>query len=194
MLRVAEYYAILLHNVGRFVLCNVIIFYVVCIALHSMLLTALCMYSTPTASILYTSIASPPDCHEFAPVLTFSIEKPIPALDAGSIRLLLQFTRLDSAGVGSVSSLETFPAVEDASVLAKGDRMSVSMSTLPYKVATWKMYTLRLKLEVLGVMSKEWSPYSAHLCISCDECKSLRVCAVFTGSDDREEGRQEWRE
>lgn len=144
-----------------------------CIALHSMLLTALCVYSTPTASILHTSIASPPDCDEFAPVLTFSIERPIPVLNAGSIRLLLQFTRLDKAGIGSVSSLETFVGFEDASVLAKGNRMSVSMSTLPYKVATWKMYTLRLKLEVLGVLSKEWSPYSAHLCINCDECKSL---------------------
>ena len=130
-------------------------------------------------------------------MVTFSIEKSIPALPNGSIQLHLEFTRLDSARVGSVSRLETFHAVKDANVLAGSNRMSVSMSELSYKVATWKVYTLRLRLEAEGVVSQEWSPYSARLCISCDDCKSLiylGMCCVYcvgeVGKRVRKEGRE----
>lgn len=130
-------------------------------------------FATATAPILRTSITPPPDCEGFVPVLTFTIQKPMPALASGSIRLHLEFTRLDGARVGSVSSLETFDDVADANVLAGSNHMSVPMKNLPYKVAPWKMYTLRLRLEVLGVVSRDWSPYSTPLCINCDDCKPL---------------------
>ena len=57
----------------------------------------------------------------------------------------------------------------DAGVLTETTRLEVELDDPPSM--DWKAYVVRARLEVLGVVSDQWSPYSRPICIHCQQCE-----------------------
>ena len=143
-----------------------------------------CMHNHPyhvfSAPIEELSTSRPAQCNHTAPVLSFNIPAPIPVprgtavstMPGTSLRLHIEYTRIDPSQADSVTRTpEMIGEEKDASVLFGSTRMEVAMDSLPYTVAAWRMYALRIRLEILGMVSIVWSPYSLPLCINCEDCE-----------------------
>ena len=133
-------------------------------------------YAFVSTAFIDDIVVTRPD-HCNAPTISFSIPVPIPiprgTPTSPTVRLFTEYTRIDpSRAVGVTDSeREVFVEQYDAGILTQSTRMEMSMEDLPYDLISWDMYVLRVKLEVLGVVSNQWSPYSRPLCIRCEECK-----------------------
>lgn len=123
-----------------------------------------------TAAIEDFTLTRPSGCSS-APVLKLNITNPIP-VPYDKVILHIEFTRIVSSG--TEESDKVFNEMQDAGVLTETNHMMLDMEDIPYMLLmSMSHYVIRVRLEVLDVMSQQWSHYSHPLCIICEDCKKL---------------------
>lgn len=119
------------------------------------------------------TVARPSECS--APILKIDIPSLIPGgpATAPAVRLHVEYTRIDrEARGGDTSDLELFEKSMDAGILTNVTSLEVNVES---PLSSWKIYAVRMRLEVLGVVSEQWSQYSRPFCAHCQECKSNKL-------------------
>lgn len=118
-------------------------------------------------------------CDNTAPVIiSFNIPATIPiprgSSSSPAVQLHIEYTRIDRvlADSDAGGEKEVFTEKYDADELTQFTHMEARMRSLPYMLVSWKMYVLRVRLEIMEVISRQWSPYSHPVCIRCEDCKS----------------------
>ena len=123
----------------------------------------------PTDPIDDITVTRETECS--APVLKVNIPSTIPGgLDvAHTVKLHIEYTRVEKESRDG--DLEVFVNQLEAGSLIELTLVKVVIENLPYMLLSWKIYVIRVRLEVLGVVSDQWSLYSQPLCVHCQECK-----------------------